>query len=154
MTNPAPPPHPASPVEFGRATPILRVADMETSLAWYRDQLGFTIKWQTPVFTGLARGEMSLMLALDDQGHAGTWVYVGVDDADALHLELRARGVAIRQPPVNFPWGAREMQVCDPDGHVLRFGSDAGPGEPMGDWLDGAGGRWVLQPDGSWCKAS
>lgn len=150
-SNPSPAPPPA--VDFGRATPILRVADLPASLAWYRDQLGCTVTWQTPIFARVARGEMSLLLALDDQGHPGTWVYVGVNDADALHAELRARGVTIRQPPVNFPWGAREMQVCDPDGHVLRFGSENVPGEPLGDWLDGEGARWVLQPDGGWRKA-
>ncbi|MGH7176551.1 MAG: hypothetical protein ACREJC_04140 [Tepidisphaeraceae bacterium] len=29
----------------------------------------------------------------------------------------------IRQPPTNFPWGLREMNVQDPDGHRLRMGS-------------------------------
>jgi hypothetical protein len=32
-------------------------------------------------------------------------------------------GASILQPPENFPW-ALEMKVGDPDGHVLRFGSD------------------------------
>jgi hypothetical protein len=35
---------------------------------------------------------------------------------------------------------------------VLRLGSDATPGEPLGEWLDEAGGRWLTQPDGSWQK--
>jgi uncharacterized glyoxalase superfamily protein PhnB len=34
-------------------------------------------------------------------------------------------GAIIRQPPTNFPWGVREMNVEDPDGHRLRIGSDA-----------------------------
>ena len=59
----------------------------------------------------------------------------------------------MRHPPTNYPWGARELQVTDPDGHVLRFGSDAVPGEPLGDWLDGDGVRWVPQPDGTWRAA-
>ncbi|HSH17195.1 MAG TPA: VOC family protein [Verrucomicrobiae bacterium] len=37
--------------------------------------------------------------------------------------ELTARGVAIRHPPTNYPW-ALEMHVEDPDGNVIRFGSD------------------------------
>jgi hypothetical protein len=35
---------------------------------------------------------------------------------------LPARGADIRQPPTNFEWGVREMNVADPDGHHLRFG--------------------------------
>jgi len=37
---------------------------------------------------------------------------------------------------------------------VLRFGSDAVAGEPIGDWLDGDGVRWSWQPDGSWRPAN
>ena len=34
--------------------------------------------------------------------------------------ELKRKGVAIRQPPISHSW-AMEMQIEDPDGHVLRF---------------------------------
>jgi len=40
-----------------------------------------------------------------------------------LHEQFKARGVGIRLPPTNRPW-AREMQVEDPDGNILRFGSE------------------------------
>jgi predicted enzyme related to lactoylglutathione lyase len=36
---------------------------------------------------------------------------------------LKARGVKILLEPTNFPW-ALEFQVEDPDGNVLRFGSE------------------------------
>ncbi|HET6764446.1 MAG TPA: VOC family protein [Longimicrobiaceae bacterium] len=137
-------------VRFGGTTPILRVDDLDASLAFYTGQLGFAEEWRAGGFASVGRGRATLMLCEGDQGQAGTWVYVGVSDADALHAEFRGRGVAIRQPPTNYPWGAREMQVCDPDHHVLRFGSDALPGEPIGDWVDGSGTRWRPQPDGSW----
>lgn len=63
-----------------------------------------------------------------------------------------SRGARIRVPPTNYPWGAREVHVFDLDGHVLRFGSDAIEGEPMGEWLDEEGVRWQPQPDGSWTR--
>jgi uncharacterized glyoxalase superfamily protein PhnB len=44
-------------------------------------------------------------------------------DVDQLHAELRERHALIRQPPTNMPWGLREMQVADPDGNVIRFGT-------------------------------
>ena len=47
----------------------------------------------------------------------------GLEDVAALFAEYRVAGARIRIPPVNHPW-AYEMQVEDPDGHVLRFGSE------------------------------
>jgi predicted enzyme related to lactoylglutathione lyase len=46
-----------------------------------------------------------------------------VEDVEKLQEELKARGVTIRMPPTNFPW-ALEMHVEDPDGNVIRFGSE------------------------------
>lgn len=137
-------------VEFGTAKPILRVASLEASLSYYVEVLGFALEWRAAGFASVRRGRASLMLSEGDQGHPGSWVFLGVSDADALHEELRARGATIRHPPTNYPWGARELQVSDPDGHVLRLGSDAVPGEPLGEWLDGEGVRWRPQPDGGW----
>jgi uncharacterized glyoxalase superfamily protein PhnB len=48
-----------------------------------------------------------------------------VQDVDLLFDEYRRRGATIRQPPTNFPWGLREMNVEDLDGHRLRMGSAA-----------------------------
>ena len=140
----------AEAVVFGGVTPILRVADLETSLDYYVRALGFAIQWRDGGFAAVRRGDASVMLCEGDQGHRGTWLWLAVSDADALHEELRARGASIRHPPTNYPWGSRELQVSDPDGHVLRMGSDALPGEPIGEWLDSEGTRWAPQPGGGW----
>jgi uncharacterized glyoxalase superfamily protein PhnB len=139
-------------MEFEGATPILRVGDFDASVAYYVTALGFDLDWSDGQFGSVSRGEASLMLCEGSQGHSGTWVYVSVGDADALYDEIRARGATIRHPPTNFPWGSRELHVFDPDGHVLRFGSEARHGQPVGEWLDEAGARWRYQPDGSWRK--
>ena len=137
-------------VVIGHATPILRVASLEASLAYYIQVLGFTRDWGDSRFASVSRGDGHLMLSEGDQGHAGTWVWLGVSDADALLAELEPRGAIVRNPPTNYPWGSRELHVSDPDGHVLRFGSDLAPGEPMGEWLDGDGARWAPQSGGGW----
>ena len=50
-----------------------------------------------------------------------------------LYEEYQRRGAIIRQAPTNFPWGVREMNVEDLDGHRLRMGSEAtGPAEAAG----------------------
>jgi uncharacterized glyoxalase superfamily protein PhnB len=137
-------------LDFEGITPILRVSDFEASLDYYVRVLGFALVFREGRFGCVRRGGASLMLSEGSQGHAGTWVYVGVSDADLLHDEIRPRGATIRQPPTNYPWGSRELHVFDPDGHVLRFGSEAREGEPFGPWLDEQGVRWLPLPDGSW----
>ncbi|MDB4898554.1 MAG: putative glyoxalase family protein [Gemmatimonadetes bacterium] len=140
----------ASSVDVGRATPILRVSDLDASLAYYADALGFEQEWRARGFASVRRGRGSIMLCEGDQGHLGAWIWIAVSDADALHAELRARGAIIRHPPTNYPWESRELHVADPDGNVLRLGSDLKPGEPMGEWLDGSGVRWAPTADGGW----
>jgi catechol 2,3-dioxygenase-like lactoylglutathione lyase family enzyme len=152
MTEPKPAAAP-NPVEFGGATPILCIGNLDVSLAYFVDVLGFTPQWRDRGFACVRRGQASLMLCEGDQGHPGAWMYIGVSDADALEQELRASGALIRHPSTNYPWGSRELHVSDPDGNVLRLGSDARPGEPVGEWLDSEGVRWIPQPDGSWRAA-
>lgn len=45
---------------------------------------------------------------------------VFVDNVDALYTVYKDKGVNIRQTPTNSPWGMREMNIEDPDGHRLR----------------------------------
>lgn len=54
-------------------------------------------------------------------GVAGGVVGLIVDDVDALHEELVARGVPIALAPIDQTWGNREMYVRDPDGNSIRF---------------------------------
>jgi catechol 2,3-dioxygenase-like lactoylglutathione lyase family enzyme len=115
------------------ATPILRVSDLAASFAYYTQKLGFTVAWQTGGFGAVSRDRCTLFLCEGGQGHAGTWIWTGVDDVDLLHAEWQASGANILQGPTNYPWGSREIHVLDLDGHVLRFASDA-TGEPMGQF--------------------
>jgi catechol 2,3-dioxygenase-like lactoylglutathione lyase family enzyme len=138
---------------LGGVTPILRVLDLDASVAYYVDRLGFELQWRSAPVASVGRGRVSLMLCAGDQGHAGTWVWIAASDVDALYAELGERGAQLRHPPTNYPWGSRECQVIDPDGHVLRFGADLRPGEPAGEWLDGEGRRWLPLPDGGWRAA-
>lgn len=111
-------------VGFEGCAPILRVENMEASLRFYVDVMGFTAaEWGNPEFTHVSRGGAGIYLCQGGQGKGGAWVWVGVNDAAALHEECKALGIKIRMPPTNFSW-ALEMQVEDPDGNVLRLGSE------------------------------
>jgi catechol 2,3-dioxygenase-like lactoylglutathione lyase family enzyme len=139
-------------VTIAGVVPILRVADFDASVAYYVDRLGFRLDWSGGRFGSVSRGKASMMLCEGSQGNPGTWMWFAVSDADALFDELRQRGARIRHPPQNFPWGSRELHVFDADGHVLRFGSDAPEGEPLGEWLDEDGTRWQTRAEGRWTK--
>jgi len=121
---------------FEGAAPILRVADMSVSLRYYTDALGFRgADWGDDHFTHVARDRAGIYLCREGQGHAGTWVWVGVANVRALYDEYKKSGARVRHEPRNYPW-ALEMHVDDPDGHVLRFGSDPLADRPFDAWQD------------------
>lgn len=111
-------------VRFEGAQPILRVGNMQRALEFYVGKLGFeNAVWGNEGFTSVNRDAAGIYLTTDAQGRGGAWVWVGVEDAAALHADLAAKGVKITMPPTNFSW-ALEFQVEDPDGNVLRIGSE------------------------------
>jgi uncharacterized glyoxalase superfamily protein PhnB/heme-degrading monooxygenase HmoA len=119
-----------SPAQVECIVPILRVRRLSDSLRYYVEVLGFEMEWgaeQGSTMASVARDGRSIMLCEGAQGQPGTWVWIGVEDIRPLYDRLSRSGAKIRQVPVSRPW-AYEMQVEDPDGHVLRFGSEPLPG--------------------------
>ena len=107
--------------------PILNVRNLQESLRYYVDVLGFAVEWtwgEPAGFGSVSRDGQSVMLCEDGQGHAGTWLWLGADDIDPLFEAFSSKGATFLEPPTHYPW-AYEMKVTDPDGHVLRFGSEA-----------------------------
>ena len=118
------------------AVPLLQVFDMQTSLAFYRDVLGFGIVQQTDHdwWAMLRLGAATLMLNTayeDDQrpssadpkrvrGHWDVSLYFEFHDLDALYAHLKARGCEL-EPPANMSYGLRQLNVRDPDGYELCF---------------------------------
>jgi predicted enzyme related to lactoylglutathione lyase len=109
---------------FEGTQPILRVEDMQASLRFYVNVLGFkNAEWGTDDFTSINRPGGAIYLCRGAQGRGEAWIWIGVEDVEALHRELKERGVEIRMEPTNYSW-ALEMHVEDPDGNVIRFGSE------------------------------
>ena len=119
-------------MRFENIQPILSVKDMAVSRNFYVNVLGFKeADWGDNNFTSMTRDNCGMYLCRGQQGNPGTWIWVGFDgDIFSLHEELKEKGVTIRQPPTNHPW-AMEMQIEDPDGHVLRLGTDPNENEPF-----------------------
>jgi uncharacterized glyoxalase superfamily protein PhnB len=118
---------------FESAVPILNVKNVTASIAYYVDKLGFEKEWaygDPPAFACVWRDRVRIFLCRDAQGGPGTWISIFVQDVDALYGDYRERGAIIRQEPTTFPWGVREMNVQDLDGHRLRIGSESsGPAD-------------------------
>ena len=117
------------------AVPFFMVRDMEISLNFYVEKLGFTITNQwTPLgkieWCWLQREGVSLMLQedrnrekFDAQGLKGTGVSICFQcvDALALYQEFTAKDVTISEPFVgNNMW---VTAFTDPDGYKLDFES-------------------------------
>lgn len=114
----------ASRVRFETSAPVFRVEDMQAAIRYYVDVLGFTAaSWSTEEFAHVSRDNAGIYLSRGGQGAGKAWAWVGVEDAARLHEEYIANGARIRLAPTKYSW-ALEMQVEDPDGNVLRLGSD------------------------------
>jgi lactoylglutathione lyase len=104
---------------------IVFVSDMDKSVAFYRDVLGFPLKHQSHKWTDFDTGETTLALHLAEAGedaHSHATMPAGhcrvgltVPDLDAFHQELVAKGVKCLQPPKKQDWGTLAV-YADPDG--------------------------------------
>ena len=127
---------------FGAPVPVFRVKDVDASIAYYRDALGFQVRWGAGEgFACVARGNCSIFLTNDNQSQPRMWIWIAVENVQTLHAEYVQSGAKVRNPPNNFEW-ALEMQVEDLDGNVLRIGSDPEKNMPVGVWRDADGVRW------------
>ena len=119
-----------------QAVPFFMVRDIEASLRFYIDGLGFrkTLQW-TPdgklEWCWLAIGDAAIMLqeyrksgphtVPADKPGVGVSICFTCSDAIALYREFTARGVDARRPFVgNRMW---VTSVADPDGYRLEFES-------------------------------
>ena len=116
----------ALPCKFESLTPILNVKSIRDSINYYVNILGFSQDWDwgdPPTFASVSRDDVCIFLCQGAQGQSGTWMSIFVEDVDSLYADYQAQGAIIRQAPTNFPWGVREMNIEDPDGHRLRIGT-------------------------------
>lgn len=118
-----------------RAMPVLQVADVSASEAFYCETLGFTSHgtWgDGPDFAIVQRGAVTI--ALDRSRDAAPvpvnqyWAaYIYVEDADALCAEFRQKGADIVRELEDTFYGSRDFDIRDPDGHIIAFGHDLEP---------------------------
>jgi uncharacterized glyoxalase superfamily protein PhnB len=114
--------------------PALTVNDLQASVAWYRDVLGFVVaeeyRWEGEVRgVRLKADTVEMLLGQDDFAKgkdrvkgAGLRLYcVTAQDIDQLAAGIKERGGQLSQEPADQPWGTRDFAIVDPDGFILSI---------------------------------
>lgn len=114
-------------------TPSLHAPDLEETIAFYIDVLGFseTGNWEEggdKIWAELTRGEARLWLFSNALERPSSPVmsgllYIFVDDVYAEAAALQEK-VKVRWGPEDQPYGLRELGFEDPNGYLLVFAQD------------------------------
>jgi uncharacterized glyoxalase superfamily protein PhnB len=122
-------------------TPVLEVNDLEDTLEYYQNILGFSIDWTWPNEGKVDHASVSFGEGHTEEGehddlHAhiqlsqaekipvmnSGWLYFTLKDGiDELYQQMKERGADISSEIGNRPWGNREFDVKDNNGHIMRF---------------------------------
>ena len=125
-----------SPAKLGAVSACFIVSNVDRTLAFYKDKLGFENRFREPdadpVFAIVGRDTAQLFVkaerdVLPQPNHTRhehmRWdAFVYVEDPDAYAAELSGRGVEFSAPLKDTGDGLRGFEIRDPDGYVLFFG--------------------------------
>ncbi len=126
-------------LNMSSASPSFTVNDVEKSLAWYRDVLGFAVeeRWEREgklAGVQLRAGHVTFMLGQDDwkkgrdrkkgEGFRTYILCTTTRDVDALAKRIESHGATLDQEPRDQPWGMRDFSLTDPDGFKITIGAE------------------------------
>jgi len=111
----------------GSAT-TFHVADLDASLLFYAQVLGFQECFRFGDYAGVVFGEVQIHLSgpkasnKREVGQGG--IYIFCDEVDSYYAEIVAHGAAPQFPPKDYDYGMRDFVVPDPDGNLVAFGQE------------------------------
>jgi len=122
--------------KIGAISPSFIVSDVDQTIAFYRDKLGFETRLrepeQDPFFAIIGRDGAQIFIKSDKdvsplpnhmRHHYMRWdAFVYVPDPDALAADFAEHGADFSKPLEDTHDGLRGFEICDPDGYVLFFG--------------------------------
>lgn len=114
-------------VEFEVLAPVVSAMDLDRSLEFYRDVLGFQIDWtwgSPPEMAAVSRDGVEIHLSADGDSSRGTRsrIYCFIRGVDRFAANVRKRGGTIVNDVADQPYGMREFDLDDPAGNRLCFG--------------------------------
>ena len=114
----------------------LTVRDLEKSLEWYTDVLGFTVdrkhEREGILFAvSLKAGAVRVLITRDNgakgvervKGEGFSLMFTTAQDVDQLAARVKARGGTLASEPADA-FGARVFRIVDPDGFRLVISSE------------------------------
>lgn len=114
----------------------LTVNDLQKSLAWYRDVVGFTVDQEYVregklLSVALRAGDVRILLNQDDgakgldraKGGGFSLMITTAQDVDGIARRIRENGGTLASEPADMPWGGRAFRLQDPDGFRLAVSS-------------------------------
>ena len=126
-------------IEVRGVAPLVEVFDMPTSLAFYRDKLGFRVTGDSGqgdesgwVMLELGNATIMLNTAYDDgerpdapdpartASHHDTCIYFECPDVDAAYKHLQTVDIE-SDPPSVAPYGMKQLYFTDPDNYGICF---------------------------------
>ena len=109
--------------------PVMPVADIEATVAYYCDVLGFErdfVIGDPPDHGSVTRCRVGIQFTLQRNTFTARdypgWFYVFVENVDAIAAEYEQRGVRFTQLLASREHGMREFEILDINGFRLRFG--------------------------------
>jgi catechol 2,3-dioxygenase-like lactoylglutathione lyase family enzyme len=114
----------------GGLTCSMGVSDLDRSLAWYRDTLGFDLLYRLEdiawceLKTGVERVNLGLSQVEEAGGKGGATLTFGVEDIEAAKAELDSREIRQDGPIRDIPGLVRLLTFYDPDDNALMLYED------------------------------
>ena len=114
----------------GGLTCALSVTDLEKSIRWYEDVLGFTLLYKVDEMgwcelrTEVSGVNVGLSQVEKAGGAGGTTLTFGVKDIAGARKELEAKDVRFDGPTQTIPDMVKLATFYDPDGNTLMFYQD------------------------------
>ncbi|MEZ5708050.1 MAG: VOC family protein [Blastomonas sp.] len=114
----------------GGLTCSIGVSNLDASIAWYQDILGFELLYKVDdlawceLASSVARVNVGLSQVEDAGGKGGATLTFGVTDIDAAKAELDARSVRQDGPIRDIPGMVRLLTFYDPDDNALMLYQD------------------------------
>lgn len=112
-------------IMFASAT-TFHVADVEASLCYYTEILGFFERFRYGEYAGVENGAVQIHLAgpgaANKRGAGQSGVYIFVDECDAYYAEITAKGAKTQAPPRDQEYGMRDFIIEDLDGNLVGIG--------------------------------